>query len=443
MTKDVDMEFSKYNFKSKNEMEDFCVRSNISLRFSENTDVLKKTVTIGKVNVKNSLGIHPMEGCDGSTEGIPGELTRRRYERFASGGAGLIWFEATAVDVKGKANPRQLFISNENIGSFSSIREDIEKNSAGGSPVVIMQLTHSGRFSKPSGKPEPILECKNDILDRHQRLQILNVISDDELEKLEDDFAASAKLAYKAGFDGVDMKACHRYLNSGLLAAFTREGKYGGDFKGRTRFICNCVDKIREQVSDPSFIIGTRMNIFDSIPYPYGFGVDKMNYMVPDFKEPIELAKILYKKGVKIINVTMGTPYYNPHVNRPFDTGEYKPIEHPLEGVARLINGAAQIKKGIPEMIIMGTGYTWLRDYAPYAAAYAKENGMADIIGFGRQALSYPDCINDILDKGGMDPKKCCITCGKCVELMRSGSTPGCVIRDREVYMPLYTKLSE
>ena len=433
------MEYSRFNFKTRQQIEEFCTKNGIQIGFSDELKVLSKSVEIGKKTVKNSLGIHPMEGCDANPDGSCSDLALRRYERFAKGGAGLIWFEATAVNPKGKANPRQLNITEENLEKFKEVRNIIEKESEG--CIVIMQLTHSGRFSKPEGKMAPILECKNDILDRHQKLQKLNIITDEELESLEDDFAKSAKLAYMAGFDGVDMKSCHRYLNSGLLGAFTREGKYGGSFENRTRFLLNCVDKIKAAVNDDSFIISVRLNIFDSIPYPYGFGVDKSNYLNPDYEEPIRLVKILYEKGVRLLNVTMGTPYYNPHVNRPFDSGEYIPHEHPLEGVARLIHGAYVIKKEVPEMVVMGTGYSWLRNYAPYVAAFVKKNNMADTIGVGREPVGYRDFPCAILHDNAMSINKCCICCGKCVELMRAGSTPGCVVKDTDVYLPLYREI--
>lgn len=433
------MEYSRFNFRTKQQIEEFCTKNEIPLGFDDDLRILSKSVKIGNKIVQNSLGIHPMEGCDADPDGSCSDLAIRRYKRFAQGGAGLIWFEATAVNPKGKANPRQLRITEENLEKFKDVRELIKRES--NDCIVIMQLTHSGRFSKPEGKMAPVLECRNDILDRHQRLQKLDVITDDELESLENDFAKSAKLAYQAGFDGVDMKACHRYLNSGLLGAFTREGRYGGSFENRIRFLLNCIDKIKAAVNDDNFIISTRINIYDSIPYPYGFGVDKSNYLKPDYEEPIKLAKILYSRGVRLLNVTMGTPYYNPHVNRPFDIGEYIPHEHPLEGVLRLIQGAATIKKAVPELIIMGTGYSWLRNFAPYAAAYVKKNGMADIIGFGREALAYPDFAYDIINNNSMAINKCCICCGKCVELMRAGSTPGCVVKDTEVYLPLYKEI--
>lgn len=435
------MKYSRFNFKDRQSLEKVIEENKINLGFEDDLSILQSPVKIGNKVAKNSLGIHPMEGCDSNEEGSCSDLTIRRYKRFAKGGAGLIWFEATAADYSGKANPRQLIITDKNIKNFEEVNTMIKKESNGS--LNIMQLTHSGRFSRPTDKLEPVLECENDILDRHQKLQELNIISDQDLEKLEDAFAYSAKLAYKAGFDGIDMKACHRYLNSGLLSAYTREGKYGGDLEGRTRFFFNSLEKIKNAVNDDDFIISTRLNIFDSIPYPFGFGVDKTDYRKPDYTEPIELVKRLYDKGVKLVNITMGTPYYNPHVNRPFDTGEYMPSEHPLEGIERLIDGAAKIKKAVPEMVIMGTGYTWLRQFAPYVAAYVKKNNMADIIGFGRQALAYPDFANDIFNDNQMYANKSCIACGKCTELMRAHSTPGCVIRDTDVYLPLYKAIGK
>ena len=136
-----------------------------------------------------------------------------------------------------------------------------------------------------------------------------------------------------------------------------------------------------------------------------------------------------------MINITMGNPYFNPHVNRPFAQGPYAPGEHPLEGVARMLNGTAQLKAAVPGMTIVSSALTYLGVAAPDVAAAYIERGDFDLAGFGRTVFAYPDFANDIL-AGGMKREKCCIACSKCTELMRAGSTPGCVIRD-----PLYTKL--
>ena len=257
--------------------------------------------------------------------------------------------------------------------------------------------------------------------------------------RLEDKYVEAALLAKKAGFHGVDIKACHRYIISELFSAYDRPGRYGGSFENRIRFYTNIIDKVKSAVGS-DFIVATRLNIYDGISYPYGWGVDKEDFTKPDYTEPMKLIDILYDRGIRLINITMGTPYYNPHVNRPYDIGGYTPEESPMDGVARLIDGAGKMQARHPDMTVVGTGYSWLRHLAPYVAAGTLSSGKAKIIGWGRGAFAYPDFANDIINKGGMDGKKCCISCSKCTELMRAKSFAGCVIRDSGVYGPLYKR---
>lgn len=437
------MKFQSFSFKSLNEVIEMSESMNLGLHFSDNMELFHKKVNVNGVTIPNSLAVHPMEGTDGKFDGSPDELTIRRYDRFSKGGAGLLWFEAVAVVPEGRASPRQLWINEDNVGEFEKLHDRIVKNAqkefgAGFTPVCIMQLTHSGRFSRPEGSPAPIIAYHNPILDERRKIDPdIKPVDDAYIESLEEKFEKAAVLAYKAGFDGVDVKACHRYLNSELLAGFTRKGKYGETFEGRTRFLLNTVDRIKSRIGG-KFIVSTRLNIYDGIPYPYGWGVNKENYLECDFTEPLELVRLLYEKGVRLINLTMGTPYYNPHVNRPFDKGEYIPEEHPLEGVARMVNGIGVIQKAFPDMAVVGTGYSWLRQFSPYLAAGSLENGLATIIGYGRESFAYPDAPRDILNEGALKREKCCIACGKCTEIMRAGGTTGCAVRDVEVYAPIY-----
>jgi 2,4-dienoyl-CoA reductase-like NADH-dependent reductase (Old Yellow Enzyme family) len=393
--------------------------------------------------IQNRLACHPMEGSDANADGTPGPLTIRRYERFAAGGAGLIWFEAVAVVPEGKASARQLAISEDNVQAFASIVKRIsdvatEKFGAARKPLVLMQLTHSGRFSKPEGKPAPVIACRNPYLDERCKVDdTTKPITDAEIELLEERFAAAALLAQRAGFDGVDIKACHRYLASELLSAYTRPGRYGETYEGRTRFILNLTDRIRNACG-PDFLLGARVNLYDGIQYPYGWGTDKDDVGKMDLAEPLRLAQQLHDKGVRLLNATMGTPYYNPHVNRPYDKGGYQPKEHPLVGVSRLLEGAAAISRAVPGLAVVGTGYSWMRQYAANLAAGAVSTGGASLVGFGREAFAYPDFARDILEKGGMVKEKCCITCGKCAEILRAGGTAGCVIKDSAMYAPIY-----
>jgi len=169
-------------------------------------------------------------------------------------------------------------------------------------------------------------------------------------------------------------------------------------------------------------------------------GERREDFRKPDLDEPVKLATRLYLSGVEIINITMGTPYYNPHVNRPFNKGGYIPDEHPLIGIARLINGAGEIQKAVPEMAVVGTGYSWLRQFAPYIAAGTLENGLARLIGFGRQAFANPFYAKEILSGLPMAKGKSCLACGKCSDIMREGGPAGCVVRDAGTYLPVFKK---
>lgn len=408
------------------------------LPYSENTAILGETVTIGNKIAPNRLVCQAMEGCDGKRDGSPDELTLRRYRRFAEGGAGIIWFEATACREEGRANPRQLWITEENLDSFKALVEEIREISMkknGYAPLILMQDTHSGRYSKPHGTPEPIIAYNNPIFEKDHPIDPSRIISDEELDRVKDDLVRAAHLAELAGFDGVDIKCCHRYLNSELLSAYEREGRYGGSLENRTRLLRESVIGAKETCGS-DFIVSTRLNVYDGFVYPYGFGVKNDGSLDFDPTEPTWLLRQLQASGVPLVNITMGNPYFNPHVNRPFAKGGYIAEEHPLEGVARMLHGIASLKKEVPEMKIISSGLSYLGAVSPQVAAGFVEEGGFDFAGYGRTIFAYPDFAKDILKTGGLKKENICICCSKCTELMRGGSTPGCVIRD-----PLYAAL--
>lgn len=439
----METQFRPFRFQHAGELEAAIAVQKLHIPLAATSAALTTTVQVGGHVLPNRMAVHPMEGCDGNEDGSLGELTIRRYKRFAAGGAGLLWFEAVAVVPEGRANPRHLWIHEQNVGAFKQVITDIratarESMGAEHRPLAIMQLTHAGRFSRPVDKPHPIIACHNPYLNERMKLEEdYPVLTDGDLEQLEDAYVTAAKLAREAGFDGVDVKCCHRYLASELLAAYERKGRYGGDFDGRTRFVRNIVGKIRAELG-PDFIIAARMNIYDGLPVPHGWGVDRKDYLKPDFSEPVKLLGLLADAGLSLINVTMGTPYYNPHVNRPYDKGGYTPDESQLASVERLLDGAGVIQHSLPHIPVVGTGYSWLRHLAPYAGAGSIECGNASLIGFGRTAFAYPDFAKDIIRTGEMKKEKSCIACSKCTELMRAHSVTGCVVRDQECYGLLY-----
>lgn len=240
------------------------------LPYSENTDILKQPLTVGGKTIQNRLACQAMEGCDGTITGEPDVLTKRRYDRFAKGGAGLIWFEATAVMEEGRANPRQLYINEKNADAFKRIVEDIKETGLkenGYAPIVIIQATHSGRYSKPEAGPAPLIAYNNPIFEKDRPIPKERIVTDDYIDRVRDALISGAQLAEKAGFDGVDIKACHRYLNSELLSAYERPGKYGGSLENRTRLLRESIQGAIS-ICGSDFIVSSRLNVYDGFPYP-------------------------------------------------------------------------------------------------------------------------------------------------------------------------------
>lgn len=400
---------------------------------SKNTDILFEKQYINGKEINNRIVFNPMEGCDANLDGTPSQMTNRRYMRFGEGGAGLIWMEAVAICDEGRANPRQLFINNKTLDSFKSLVADVKKrcyDTNGYEPIIIMQATHSGRYSKPDGTSKPLIVYNNPLFEK-TIIGKSSIVSDDYLKNMEENYAIAAKYAMEAGFDGFDIKACHRYLVSELLSAFTREGIYGGSFDNRTRFLRNAIENVKAQARN-GFIVTSRLNMYDGFPYPYGFGVGKDGDIIPDFSEGIKLIESL---DLPMVNITIGNPYVNPEVNRPCN-GALQPYEKYEEAVAKLL-AAAKAANSIKGTAVVCSGISGLKEEAPFVAAGAISEGYCTMTGFGRMSFAYPDFIKDI--KTGLNPNKCCITCGKCTELMRAGSKAGCVIRDK-CYLDIYRK---
>jgi len=441
------------------ELKQLAAQLNVPIDAMEDVSILAEPVQVGGLVIPNSLAVHPMESADGDSQGRLGELTFRRYERFARGGAGLIWAEATAVVPEGRAYPRQLWLNDQSKKSFATMvkrMREVAAESMGKShrPVIVLQLTHSGRYSRPEGTPNPLI-CQRDPYrdalnlqpepDRNAKSKIADdwpVIADEYLYKLVDAYVEAARVAFEVEFDAVDIKSCHGYLISELLACHNRKGKYGGSFENRTRFLLEVVDRIHEELGADK-PIAIRLGVYDAVPHPFGCGVDKQDYTKLDLTEPKKLITRLAEHGVKMINVTVADPHYNPHYGRPFNKpviSGYESPEHPLVGVSRLVNLGGEIQKQFSNIAIVGTGYSWLGTLMPNVAAASKANGLATLIGVGRMAFAYPDFAKDIIHKGRLDPGKVCIACSKCTQVMIDGGMTGCVLRDNEIYGPIYKR---
>ncbi len=427
------MKHEKYHYHSIEEIQAKAAECGAFLPMQEELSPLFQPLQVGKHTAANRIALQPMEGTDGQDNGAPGELTWRRYERFAKGGAGLIWFEAVATVPEGRASAHQLMLTPDNLDDFKRLVANMKETGLkhnGYEPIIVMQATNSGRYSKPTGVPDPLIAYHCPPLE-DPLLDDSHILSDDTLKRYTDAYAPAAKLAMEAGFDGVDVKCCHRYLACELLSAYTRPGMYGGSYENRTRFLKDAFAAAQSTIGGG--FLTSRMNAYDGFEYPYGWGVKEGCGLEVDLTEPLRLiGELKAQFNIPLLNITMGNPYKNPHVNRPYDNGNYVPPEHPIEGLGRVMKGLSEIQQANPDLPILGSAFSYLRQYAPNLAAAMVGEGHCAMAGFGRMAFANPDFPNQLREKGKMD--KVCMTCGNCAVLLRGGRCAGCVIHDREVY---------
>ncbi len=416
----------------------------------------------GGIKIGNRIAVNPMEGWDGARDGNPTENTLRRWRRFGQSGAKLIWGgEAVAVSHSARANPNQLVIADHTRAGLARLRAGLidEHKRATGSEnglLIGLQLTHSGRYCRPNAhdRPEPRILYRHPILDR--KLSLLRdypLLTDPEIASIIEEFHRAARIARELGFDFVDIKHCHGYLGHEFLSAHTREGKYGGSFENRTRFLREVVEGIRAVA--PKLKVGVRVSAFDTvpfqpdparsvngklgpgipephanlIPYRWGFGVNAQDPTQPDLAEPIQFLSLLEKLDISLVNVTAGSPYYNPHIQRPAlypPSDGYLPPEDPLIGVARQMQATRELKQRFPNLIFVGTAYSYLQDFLPHVAQAALREGWVDVVGLGRMVLTYPEILLDASEGRALQHKRVCRTFSDCTTAPRKGLPSGC-----------------
>lgn len=415
---------------------------------------LAQPLTAHGATIGNRFCVLPMEGWDGTSDGRPTDLTRRRWQRFGQSGAKLIWGgEAVAVRHDGRANPNQLLLNHDTLADIRGLRTDLldaHREAFGQTDdlYIGLQLTHSGRFARPNDKKrlEPRTAYNHPVLDRKFGVPDDAPFSDEEIYALIDDFVAAAVLAQEAGYAFVDIKHCHGYFGHELLSAVDREGDFGGSFENRTRFLRNIVAGIRAKA--PGLEMGVRLSAFDFVPfkpgdseertgvpdmpaaldYPYAFGGDGTGLGI-NLSEPVRFLNLLHELGISLVCVTAGSPYYNPHIQRPaiFPPSDgYQPPEDPFAGVARQIAAVAALKKSAPDLIYIGSGYSYLQEWLPNAGQYAVRTGMVDSVGIGRMVLSYPELPRDVIEGRPMQRRLYCRTFSDCTTAPRNGMVSGC-----------------
>jgi 2,4-dienoyl-CoA reductase-like NADH-dependent reductase (Old Yellow Enzyme family) len=421
----------------------------------EEESPLARSWQVGSLEVGNRWCIHPMEGWDAQADGSPSEKTLRRWHNFGASGAKLIWGgEAAAVRLDGRANPNQTLALASNQQGLAALLAELKgahREHVGSLDdlLVGLQLTHSGRFSRPHDKQlEPRIAYHHPLLDEKFQIDPDDdsvVWSDEDLEQLIDDYVAAAEVAQRVGFQFVDIKACHGYLLHEFLSARCRPGKFGGDFSGRTQLLREIIERVKQRC--PKLMIGVRLSVFDTppfvtsrevgrsmpfehlLPYQYGFGMNPAAPLEWDWEEPFQLVSQLQQLGVAMINISCGSPYYNPHLQRPaiFPPSDgYQPPEDPLVAVVRQIQAVRCFKEAFPELPLVGSGYSYLQDYLPHVAQAVVRAGWVDVVGLGRMVLSYPELPRDTLKLGKLQRKRLCRTFSDCTTAPRHGLVSGC-----------------
>ena len=417
---------------------------------------LGRTLVLNGATIGNRFAVHPMEGWDGTASGLPSEHTLRRWRNFGKSGAKLVWGgEAFAVQEDGRAHPRQLYLNrNAEVGrGLKSLLEETkqghrETGETTDDLYVGLQLTHSGRFAQPHGPHAPRIAYRHPQLDPKVGLGPDAVtLTDGELEGIGENFVRAAKLAWNTGFQFVDVKCCHGYLLHELLGARSRPAPYGGSFENRTRFVRLVVEAIRSEC--PGLEIGVRVSICDVfpyskngetlcgeakdwekyVPYEHGFGIDANDPRKPDFTESLQFLKMLEGMGIRLVNISVGSPYYCPHLQRPATyppSDGYLPPEDPLAGVIFHLRAVRVCKEAYPNLLLVGSGYSYLQEYLPNVAQHEVGAGHVDFVGIGRMVLTYPQMPIDVLEGRRLDRKRICRTFSDCTTGPRLGLLSGC-----------------
>jgi NADPH2 dehydrogenase len=421
----------------------------------------------------NRVAIQPMEGWDGRPDGSPSELTVRRWRRFGSSGAKLIWGgEAVAVSHDGRANPHQLVASEQARAGLAQlhsvlIEEHVRATGSDRGLLVGMQLTHSGRFCRPNAynRPEPRILYHHPILDRRMGLPPdYPLLSDGEIRGIIEQYHRAARMAWELGFDFVDVKHCHGYLGHEFLSSHTRPGDYGGSFENRTRFLREIVEGIHSLA--PGLKVGVRLSAFDTVPfrpdpelsspkklgpgipephqdllpYRWGFGVNPQEPTLADLNQAVQLLSLFEPMNIVLVNLTAGSPYYNPHLQRPAlypPSDGYQPPRDPLFEVAWQLRSVRELKRRFPKLMIVGTGYSYLQDFLPHVAQAVVRDAWVDFVGLGRMVLAYPELLRDVMAGEPLQHKMICRTFSDCTTAPRNGLVSGCYPLDR------YYKTSE
>jgi 2,4-dienoyl-CoA reductase-like NADH-dependent reductase (Old Yellow Enzyme family) len=382
--------------------------------------ILLSPIKIGTHTCENRFFSQPMECCDADAEGNPTDLTYRRYENLFRGEAGMVSLEAITITDKNRGRLNQLFIMPQNLPALTKFVDHLRKINP--KTLFIFQLTHSGELSNPefskrlSVKPLPGFRA--------------DVFTEDEFDKIMDDFILAAKITYDAGADGIDMKFCHGYLGSQILRPYnTRRWKYGGSWENRRQFALDLYERIRKAIPDENFLIGSKISVWEG--FPGGFGTAGPDTPVIDLTEPIDLIQKLEERGAQYFIQSAGSPSITISLTQADRDHPYFAYLHQYFAKVFRENLKKETVVIGSNYSVFGTGKNKLEAVNPEDAAllaYGAQNisrGYTDMIGLGRQSLADP-LLPRKLREGRQEDINFCTTCDNCLELLIQQQPIGC-----------------
>lgn len=386
----------------------------------DKNEILLSPVKVGNRTSMNRFFSQAMECTDADPEGNPSDLTYQRYENLFRGEAGIVSLEAITITDKNRSRLNQLFIMPKNLPALTLFVKRLREVNP--KTLFIYQLTHSGelsnpQFSKPlSVKPLPGFQA--------------DVFTEDEFEKIMDDFVLAAKITYDSGADGIDMKFCHGYLGSQILRPYnTRNWKYGGKWENRRQFAFDLYERIQKAVPDKNFLIGSKISVWEG--FPGGFGTAGPDTPVIDLTEPIDLVKGLEERGAQYFVQSAGSPSITISLTQADKDHPYFAYLH--QYFAKVLRD--NLKK---ETIVVGSNYSVFGKGKNKLQAVTQENksllefgaqniakGYTDMVALGRQSFADP-LLPLKLREGREKEIDYCTACDNCLELLIQQSPIGC-----------------
>ena len=386
----------------------------------EYKDILLSPIKVGNRLSKNRFFVQAMECTDADKEGNPSDLTYQRYENLFRGQYGMITLEAITVTGESRSRLNQLEIMPHNEQALTNFVKKMKEVNP--DTLFVFQLTHSGELSNPAFSRrvtvKPLPGFGGDLL------------SEEEVDRIMDQFVLAAKIAHNAGADGVDLKLCHGYLGSQILRPYNdRNWKYGGPWEKRSRFAFDLYERVQKEVNDKNFLIGSKISAWEG--FPGGFGTEGPDSPIMDLTEPLALIKGLEERGAQYFVQSGGSPSITLSITQAEKKAPYFAYLHPYW--AKMFKQAVK-----PETVVIGSNYSVFRNGRNGLLAVEHEDssmfalgskfiteGKVDMLAVGRQ--SYADPLLPLkLMEGRESDIKWCTLCDHCIELLIRQRPIGC-----------------